>query len=53
MRNWRGRDRDRDCESEGCEGDASCIHCDADMIDEYPTTPEKTKPADEPSKDKP
>lgn len=30
---WRGRDPRRDCESEGCEGEETCIHCDAEMID--------------------
>ena len=30
---WRGRDPNRDCESEGCEGADTCIHCDAEMID--------------------
>ena len=30
---WRGRDPHRDCESEGCEGESTCIHCDGDMID--------------------
>ena len=40
MRTWRGRDPNRDCESEGCEGEDTCIHCDAEMVD----LPEDTPP---------